>query len=97
MCNSSCGGHHGCNVSLVAKVLVIVGAINWGLVGVGMLMGSDLNVVGMLLGSMPTLLAVVYVLVGVAGVMKIFHCKCSKCKAACATCGTDSKMGGNMQ
>ncbi|OGI86275.1 hypothetical protein A3A05_00310 [Candidatus Nomurabacteria bacterium RIFCSPLOWO2_01_FULL_41_12] len=82
---------------MVAKVLVIVGAINWGLVGVGMLMGSDLNVVGMLLGSMPTLLAVVYVLVGVAGVMKIFHCKCSKCKAACATCGTDSKMGGNMQ
>ena len=96
MCHSSCGGH-GCNVSLVVKVLVIIGAVNWGLVGVGMLMGSDWNVVHMVLGSLSNLEAVVYVLVGVAGVMKIFGCKCSKCKAACAACGTDSKMGGDMQ
>jgi len=96
MCHSSCDGH-GCNVSLVVKVLVIIGAVNWGLVGVGMLMGSDWNVVHMVLGSLSNLEAVVYVLVGVAGVMKIFGCKCSKCKAACAACGTDSKMGGDMQ
>jgi|SRR3989344_5889348 len=99
MCHSSCGGH-GCNVSLVVKVLVIVGAVNWGLVGLGVLFGGMMdswNVVHMVLGSMPTLEAVVYVLVGVAGVMKIFHCKCGKCKAACAACGTDGKMGGGMQ
>lgn len=78
-----CG--RGCSVSMVARILVIIGAINWGLVGVGMLMSKDWNVVGMLLGS-GTVAAIVYILVGVAGVMKIFHCKCKKCMAAC-TCG----------
>ncbi|OGI63354.1 hypothetical protein A2818_01425 [Candidatus Nomurabacteria bacterium RIFCSPHIGHO2_01_FULL_40_12] len=95
MCHSSCGGH-GCSVSLVAKVLVIVGAVNWGLVGAGMLLGSDLNVVHMVLGSLANVESLVYVLVGVAGVMEIFGCKCGKCKAACAACGTDGKTGGGM-
>lgn len=83
-------------MSMVVKVLVIVGGVNWGLVGLGMLLGSDLNIVHMVLGSMPTLEAVVYLLVGIAAVMKIFGCKCRKCMAACASCGTDSKMGGSM-
>ena len=83
-------------MSLVVKVLVIVGAVNWGLVGLGMLLGNDLNVVHMILGSLSSLEAIVYLLVGVAGVMKIFGCKCSKCKE-CASCSADgSKMGGNM-
>lgn len=46
----------------VAWVLVIVGAINWGLVG---LFGLDL--VAALFGSMPTVSRIVYVLVGIAG------------------------------
>lgn len=84
-----------CTTSLVAKVLLIVGGINWGLVGVGMLMGgANWNVVNMLLGSMPTLEAIVYVLVGVAGVMKIFHCKCKKCMGG--TCVVDGQMEGKM-
>ena len=93
MCNGRCGG--GCNVSMVIKVLVIIGGINWGLVGAGMLMNSDWNVVHMLLGSWPTVEAIVYVLVGVAAIGKIFHCKCKKCMEGC-TCGTENKMGGNM-
>lgn len=98
MCNGGkCGG--GCVVSCVSKTLVIIGGVNWGLVGVGMLMGSNLNVVNMLLGSWPTVEAIVYVLVGVAAVIKIFGCKCAKCKEACATCAagaSDSKMEGKM-
>lgn len=88
----------GCNVSMVAKVLVIIGAVNWGLVGVGMLMSSDWNIVHKLLESVPALEAVVYVLVGVAGVMKIFGCKCKKCMGGvCSTCAEGgSKTGGNM-
>ena len=39
-----------CTVSMIAKILVIVGAVNWGLVGVGGLMDSDWNLVSMLLG-----------------------------------------------
>ena len=76
----------GCGVCKVVGLLVIIGAINWGLVGVGMLTGGDWNVVHMILGSWPTVEAVVYVLVGVAGVMKIFGCKCKKCMGACK-CG----------
>ncbi len=68
-------------------VLLLVGGLNWGLVGLGMLLGSDWNVVGMLLGGWPTVLAIVYLLVGVAAVMSLFGCKCKKCMAACAECG----------
>ena len=50
--------------------LVIVGALNWGLYGLGMLLGgSAWNVVGMLLGSWPMVENVVYVLVGLSGLM----------------------------
>jgi uncharacterized membrane protein YuzA (DUF378 family) len=87
MCNGKCGG---CIVHRTCGVLLIIGGLNWGLVGLGMLMGSDLNVVHMIFGSMPTLEAIVYLLVGVAAVMKIFGCKCKKCMEACATCQAGS-------
>ncbi|MES2023718.1 MAG: DUF378 domain-containing protein [Patescibacteria group bacterium] len=79
---------------MIAKVLVVVGGINWGLVGLGMLMGKmeAWNVVHMLLGSWPMVEGVVYVLVGVAAVMKIFGCHCHKCMGG--TCAPDEKMGG---
>ena len=50
--------------------LIVVGAINWGLVGLAGLLGnaSSLNVVHMVLGSSPQLENFVYVLVGGAGV-----------------------------
>ncbi len=55
-------------VELLGTLLVVVGALNWGLVGLGWLMGgSDWNVVHMLLGSMQSVEAVVYVLVGLSG------------------------------
>jgi uncharacterized membrane protein YuzA (DUF378 family) len=84
MCNGKCGSC--CGVMKTVKWLLIIGGINWGLVGVGMLMGRNWNVVNMLLGNWPTVEAIVYILVGVAGIMKIFGCKCKKCM------GTD--MGG---
>jgi uncharacterized membrane protein YuzA (DUF378 family) len=71
---------------MVTYVLVVVGALNWGLVGLGMLMGgSDWNLVHMLLGSMPTVEQLVYVLVGASAVydfvMHMQYCKmCSSKK-----------------
>lgn len=59
-------------MSQIARILVVVGGINWGLVGVGMLMGKEWNAVNMLLGSVPTLEAIVYVLVGAAAVVMIW-------------------------
>lgn len=49
--------------------LVIVGALNWGLMGLGALMGnSGWNVVNMVFGSWPMVENVVYLLVGLSGV-----------------------------
>jgi len=88
-CNCSKGG---CGCSKLAWVLVIIGALNWGLVGAGMLMNSDWNVVNMLLGSWPTVEAIVYILVGVCALVKIFGCPCKKCKGVVNTPATP--MGG---
>jgi uncharacterized membrane protein YuzA (DUF378 family) len=76
-------------MSMIGKILLIIGGLNWGILGLGMLLNKmpEWNVVGMLLGSWPTVLAVVYLLVGVAAIVKIFGCRCKKCMAAC-TCET---------
>ncbi|MEI6316732.1 MAG: DUF378 domain-containing protein [bacterium] len=70
-----------CVLHKIANVLVIVGGLNWGLVGLGMFMGSNWNLVNMIFGSMPTIEAIVYILVGVSAVLAIFGGSCSKCQA----------------
>lgn len=93
-CNCSWGG---CTVSKISYLLLVIGGLNWGLVGVGMLMGgTNLNIVNLVLGSYSMIEAIVYLLVGIATVMKLIGCKCAKCMAHCNTCAADSgKMGGN--
>lgn len=60
-------------VETVGWILVVVGALNWGLVGLGMLMGgTGWNLVNMLLGAWPVVEGVVYVLVGLAGVWMVW-------------------------
>ena len=51
---------------MVSRILVIIGALNWGLVW-----AFQYNLVEMLLGSVPALLMVVYILVGVAGIYEV--------------------------
>lgn len=53
----------------LAGVLVVVGALNWGLVG-----AFEWNLVEVLLGSWPVVVRVVYVLVGLSGLMTFFSC-----------------------
>ena len=80
-----------CIPAMITKILVIIGGINWGLVGLGMLMGKmmDWNVVHMVLGTMPMIEGIVYLLVGISAVMMIFGgCKCKTC-AMPATSGTN--------
>jgi uncharacterized membrane protein YuzA (DUF378 family) len=82
----SCHSHGKCGPSRFGWFLVIIGGLNWGLVGLGMLMGSDWNVVGMLLGAWPTVLAIVYLLVGIATLVSICGCPCKRCKEARGNC-----------
>jgi uncharacterized membrane protein YuzA (DUF378 family) len=89
----------GCTLAMITKVLVVVGGVNWGLVGLGMLLGSmsNWNVVNMIVGSVPVLEGVVYVLVGVSALMMIFGCKCGKCKdGVCESCVGGEKTEGSM-
>jgi uncharacterized protein len=84
MCGNCKGGKGCCLGNVIAKVLVIIGGINWGLVGLGMLLGkANWNVVNLILGSMPVLEAIIYILVGISALMMIFGCKCGKCKGGC--------------
>ncbi|MBU0573263.1 MAG: DUF378 domain-containing protein [Candidatus Margulisbacteria bacterium] len=50
-------------LNLIALILVIVGALNWGLVGL-----LEVNLVQAICGSVPGLTRAVYALVGLAGV-----------------------------
>jgi uncharacterized protein len=53
-------------IHMAAFVLVIVGGINWGLVGLGGFMGANWNVVYMIFGQVPMLEWLIYVLVGLS-------------------------------
>ena len=50
-------------LNLIALILVIIGALNWGLIG---FIGFDL--VATIFGSMSILSRIVYILVGVSGI-----------------------------
>jgi uncharacterized membrane protein YuzA (DUF378 family) len=66
---------------MISFILVIVGALNWGLVA------FDFNLVSWLLGSMPVVEKIVYALVGVAAIYEVaIH------KKVCKTCDTPSAM-----
>lgn len=59
----------------IAFWLTIVGGLNWGLVGLGMFMDTNLNLVYMLFRSWPTVESIVYLVVGISAIYMIFGCK----------------------
>jgi uncharacterized protein len=64
----------------IFAILTVVGGINWGLVGLGALLGGkNLNVVNLLVGSWPTVESVVYLLVGVSAVAVLYTHLSKKC------------------
>lgn len=82
---------HKSPIAAVVCVLVVVGALNWGLVGLGWLAGggADWNVVKLLLGKWTQVEAVVYILVGLAGVYKLVMCAKGCCGGGCCKDGCD--------
>ena len=74
------------SLHMVAWILVIVGGLNWLLIGLGGFAGADWNVVHLILGSWPALEWIVYILVGISAVYEIVtH------KKNCAVCMASSK------
>ena len=64
----------GNTVDTVSKWLVVIGGLNWGLVGVGKFAGSDLDVVKLILGGVAggVLANIVYVLVGLSALYTLW-------------------------
>ena len=85
-----------CAVCCTFDVLLAVGGLNWGLVGIGGFLGSDINLVNMLLGSVPVAENIVYALVGIAGFKALLSLcgVCCPCKGSCKTDGM-CKCGGS--
>lgn len=66
---------HKCGVTaMISWILLVVGGLNWGLVGIGGFMEKDWNIVHMLLGTWPQVEWVVYILVGLSAVAGLFMC-----------------------
>lgn len=64
---------------ILAFILVVVGGLNWGLVG-----AFDFNLVDMIFGSMGAIENVVYILVGLSAIyLAATHTKdCNACKGS---------------
>ncbi len=62
-----------------------IGALNWGIIGVGGFFGSSWNVLEMIFGGIPVLLMIIYTLIGLSAIWVC--CPYSSCKdGACKSC-----------
>jgi uncharacterized membrane protein YuzA (DUF378 family) len=61
--------------------LLVIGGINWGLVG-----ALEWNLVDSIFGGWPWLVRLIYVLVGLSAVAMLFQSGCKGCKG-CEMCG----------
>lgn len=66
-------------VSFIAVLLTVVGGLNWGLVGLGSFLGTNLNLVNLLLGAWPTVESIVYLLVGLSALLVGWAHMAKKC------------------
>lgn len=57
--------------------LLVVGGLNWGLVGLGYFFKTNLNVINILLGSWPVVENIVYIVVGLCALW-VGYAKMSK-------------------
>jgi len=69
---------------MTAWILVIIGGLNWLLVGLGGFAGANWNVVNLILGSWPQVEWLVYILVGLSAVYEIVTHKknCKMCSSS---------------
>lgn len=53
-------------IQKIALVLTVIGAVNWGLIGL-----FDFNLVAMITGNMDAISNIIYILVGIAGIINV--------------------------
>lgn len=73
---------------MLVFILIIVGALNWGLVGLGWLVsGANWNVVNLLVGKWQKAEAIIYLIIGLAGLYKIvvYNKCCGKEDGSCCS------------
>ncbi len=60
-------------LSWVTLILVVIGALNWALVGISSFSAVSYgwDVVALILGSVPWLAAIIYILIGIAGIYEL--------------------------
>ena len=63
------------SIQSISQILLIIGGINWGLVGL-----LDINLVSTIFGDMTTLSRVIYTIVGLAGIYALMD-MCNMCKS----------------
>ncbi len=73
-------GFNKCKTMGLTNILLVIGGINWGLIGVGYFLGNNWNVVNKLIGSWPMVENLVYLLVGIAAIVSLFGCRCKSCR-----------------
>ncbi|MBX9809095.1 DUF378 domain-containing protein [Candidatus Gracilibacteria bacterium] len=64
---------------MITYILVLVGAVNWGLVGIGWFANTNLNIVNMLVGTWPMVEYGIYIVVGLSAVAMLFQSSCDYC------------------
>jgi len=62
----------------IAWILLIIGGLNWGLIG-----AFDFNLVDTIFGGGSVLSRIVYILVGLSALVGIWHCTMCKDKNSC--------------
>lgn len=69
-----------CGICCIVGIIAAIGAINWGLVA-----ALDFNLVSKIAGVGTTFEKVIYIVVGIAGVIKLLSCfiKCPCNKGTC--------------
>ena len=67
-----------CLLSKACTVLVLLGGLNWGLVGLGGFLSRDMNAIELVLGKWPGAVWTVYLLVGLATILMSLDACCER-------------------
>lgn len=65
-------------LNIVAWVLLVVGGLNWGLVG-----ALDFDLVATVFGAGSVLSRILYILIGLSAIYSVYECKCCSKDSCC--------------